>query len=225
MGSMFATLFDFNGVLVDDEHVHLAAFRDVLAPRGIAVTEQAYVERYLGFDDVGAFRAMLLDSGQSASDDEVAALVRAKKPAYMKRIEEGLKIFPGAVDLVRRRAERGVVGIVSGALEDEIRYCLDRMGVLSLVSFIVAAEHTKACKPDPEGYALGLDALAKAGAKGARVTVLEDSVAGIQAAKALGLRCVGVTHSYPAETLRAAGADAIVEALAELDDARFDGVG
>ena len=51
-----ATLFDFNGVLVNDEAVHLAAFRDALAGLGITLTDEAYVERYLGFDDRGAFR-------------------------------------------------------------------------------------------------------------------------------------------------------------------------
>ena len=50
-----ATLFDFNGVLVDDESVHLAAFRDALAPLGIGLTDEAYVEKYLGYDDRGAF--------------------------------------------------------------------------------------------------------------------------------------------------------------------------
>src|SRR4051794_9700373 len=60
--AVVATIFDFNGVLVDDEHVHLEAFREVLAPRGIAITDDAYATRYLGFDDVGAFRAMLADA-------------------------------------------------------------------------------------------------------------------------------------------------------------------
>src|SRR5690606_1948390 len=51
------TLFDYNGVLVDDEHVHLAAFQDALAPLGISLSEADYWDKYLGFDDVGAFEA------------------------------------------------------------------------------------------------------------------------------------------------------------------------
>jgi beta-phosphoglucomutase-like phosphatase (HAD superfamily) len=46
-----STLFDFNGVLVDDEHIHFGAFAEVLARRGIALSERDYAERYLGFDD------------------------------------------------------------------------------------------------------------------------------------------------------------------------------
>ena len=60
-----AVIFDFNGVLVDDESVHFALFREVLAQEGVTITEQDYHERYLGYDDRGCFEAALLDAGQS----------------------------------------------------------------------------------------------------------------------------------------------------------------
>lgn len=220
---MTATLFDFNGVLVDDEAVHLAAFRAVLAPLGVEVTDEAYTERYLGFDDVGAFRAMLEDHGRPADAESVMRLVLAKKPEYMRLVVGRLVVFPGARELLVRRAARGPVGIVSGALRDEIEHALQVMDARSAVGFVVAAEDTTACKPDPEGYRLGLAELARGGHGAADVTVIEDSVAGIVAAKAAGLRCVGVTHSYPAARLHEAGADAVVASLAELTDAILDG--
>lgn len=218
---MRATLFDFNGVLVDDEHVHLEAFREVLAPRGIVVSDAEYAEKYLGFDDVGAFRAMLKDAGHEVTDAVVAQLVVAKTPAYFRRIETALRIFPGAAELVRRRADVGVVGIVSGALRPEIEHALAQMGVADRVAFIVSAEDTSACKPDPEGFVAGRARLPV----GARVVVVEDSVAGVQAAKAAGLRCVAVTHSYPRDALVLAGADLVVDQLAQLDDDVLDGGG
>jgi HAD superfamily hydrolase (TIGR01509 family) len=211
-----ATIFDFNGVLVDDEHVHFEAFREVVAPLGIALDEKAYNDRYLGFDDVGAFRAMLQDARISFDDAKVAALVEAKKPVYMRRAAKDLRVFEGARALIERRQKLGRVGIVSGALRDEILHGLSVLGVAS-VDFIVAAEDTKACKPDPEGYAI---AIARLGGPG---VVIEDSVAGVEAAKAAGLRCVAVEHSYPAEKLRAAGADAVVARLRDLDDSILDG--
>ena len=224
---MRATLFDFNGVLVDDEPVHLEAFRDVVRPMGITITDAAYLERYFGFDDVGAFRAILRDHGHPATDDIVRELVEAKKARYMDRIATALRIFPGASELVRRRAGVGPVGIVSGALDAEIRFCLDKMGVTSHVAFIVAAERCEACKPDPEGYLVAIDELVRAGAPrdALRVVVIEDSIAGIQAAKAAGLRCVAVAHSYPDHELSEAGADAIARDLAALTDDVLDGRG
>jgi beta-phosphoglucomutase len=219
-----ATLFDFNGVLIDDEAVHLASFQEVASELGISFTAEDYAERYLGYDDVGAFRAILEDAGKKPSLEDVQKLVLAKKPVYMRRIATDLRIFEGAVDLVRRRAERGVVGIVSGALRDEITHALGIMGIADLVRFIVAAEDATQCKPHPEGYLHGLRALGIGENEPATgVVVLEDSTAGVAAAKNARIRCAAVTHSYPADRLRAAGADVVVERLVDLNDDLFDG--
>ena len=218
---MIATIFDFNGVLVDDESVHLAAFREVLRPFGIAIDDAMYAERYLGFDDAGALRAMLVDAGRAPSAEDVARLVAAKKPLYMKLLGDSLVVFEGAPSIVRRRAKLGPVGIVSGALRDEIEHALRVMGVREQISFIVSAEDTTRCKPDPEGYLLGSRALEAQGMPGERmrdVIVIEDSIAGVEAAKAASLRCAAVAHSYPASSLRAAGADVVAERLIDLTD-------
>jgi beta-phosphoglucomutase-like phosphatase (HAD superfamily) len=214
---MAATLFDFNGVLVDDEHVHVASFREVLRPLGVTFDDATYAERYLGFDDAGAFRAMLTDAGQPPSDVEVARLIAAKKPLYMELIGDSLVVFEGAPEIVRRRAKVGTVGIVSGALRDEIEHALRVMGVREHVAFIVSAEDTTACKPDPQGYEQGVRELGALGAPGEPI-VIEDSVAGIEAAKAAGLFCAAVAHSYPADVLRAAGADVVALRIADLTD-------
>ncbi len=224
MKSRIATLFDFNGVLIDDEAVHLASFAEVVARFGIELTAKDYEERYLGYDDAGAFRAMLTDAGKNPSAEDVAKLIEEKKPVYMRRIATELKIFDGAVDLVRRRAERGVVGIVSGALRHEIEHALGIMKVRDQIAFIVAAEDATECKPHPEGYLHGLRALGISESGSTEgVVVLEDSTAGVAAAKNARIRCAAVTHSYPAERLRAAGADVVVERLVDLTDEVFDG--
>ena len=218
MSAPKATLFDFNGVLVDDEAVHLAAFRDVLAPLGITVTDEAYAERYLGFDDRGAFDAILRDAGRTPQSDQIAELVAAKGPLYMARAERELRIYPGAAELVRRCAKRGPVAIVSGALRHEIEFALGKMAVRDAIQFIVAAEDTKACKPDPEGYLI-----ARARLGGADAVVIEDSLAGVQAARAAGLRCIAVMHTYDAAALLDAGAEVCVREIHYVTDALLEG--
>lgn len=220
MTAHLATLFDFNGVLVDDEAVHLAAFRDVVAPLGITLTDADYAERYLGFDDRGAFEAMLRDAGRSPTEADIARLVAAKVPLYMDRARQGLVVYPGAAELVARRAARGPVGIVSGALRHEIEFALDRMGIAAAVRFIVSAEDTKVCKPDPEGYLL---ARSKLGA-GVAAVVIEDSIAGVRSARGAGLRCIAVTHTYGAKELLDAGAEAAIEKIAYATDRILDGM-
>jgi HAD superfamily hydrolase (TIGR01509 family) len=219
-----ATIFDFNGVLVDDETVHRDAFRDVLGPLGVGFSDATYVERYLGFDDIGAIRAMLTDAGKLVTDAEVEELADAKRPFYMRRAEAGLVVFDGAVAVVRRRAAKGPVVIVSGALRDEIAFALRRMGLSDVVSAVISAEETPRCKPDPMGYELGIGALAeRIGIESARrALVIEDSLAGIESAKRAGLTCLAVAHSYPEARLLEAGADAVAACIADVSDALAD---
>jgi beta-phosphoglucomutase len=216
-----ATIFDFNGVLVDDELVHRDAFRDVLSPLGVSFTDDAYTARYLGYDDIGAIRAMFADAGRDISEAEIAELARAKQPFYMRRAEQSLVVFPGAADLVRACALRGPVGIVSGALRHEIAFALRNMALDDAVSFVVSADETTRCKPDPMGYEQAIEWLSeRIGAQGARQSiVIEDSLAGIQSAKAAGLFCLAVAHSYPEPQLLDAGADAVTARISAIDDA------
>jgi len=218
-----ATLFDYNGVLANDETVHLAAFQDALVPLGITLTEADYWAKYLGFDDVGAFGAILMDAGKPLDAALVAQLVEAKRPLYRARAEASLPLFPGATELIRRRAAAGPVGIVSGALRDEIELGIEALGVRDVIVSVVAAEDTRASKPDPHGYLLGIEALSKLvpAATAQRALVIEDSLAGIEAAKSAGLPCIAVGHSYPEAELYAHGADLVVADLARITEARL----
>lgn len=219
-----ATLFDYNGVLVDDEHVHLEAFRDVLGPLGIELDERDYWEKYLGFDDAGAFRAILLDAGRTPSDADVRELIEAKRPRYLERARDTLRAFEGAVELVRRRAAAGPVAIVSGALRDEIALGIRVLGVEDVVRKVISAEDTAESKPHPEGYLLGIAALAELiGPEAARqALVIEDSISGVEAAKAAKLTCVAVGHSYPLTALEKAGADLAVPRLESITNEALD---
>src|ERR1019366_4960832 len=93
---MFATMFDFDGVLVDSEPVHLAAFNDVLATRGMSLDEREYTERYLSLDDAGVFRAALSRRQQTLREEDVRALVEAKHPRFLARFANSFRVFPGA---------------------------------------------------------------------------------------------------------------------------------
>lgn len=212
-----ATIFDFNGVLVDDEQVHCDAFRQVLLPLRIEFTDQRYFHELIGFDDVGVFSLLLKEAGQNASAFAVKQLVDAKKPLYMQRAREHLPTFPGAAAIIRDRARVGPVAVVSGALRDEIELGLDSLGVREWVGHIVAAEDTVVSKPDPEGYLKGLAWVREQlGDPTAQAFVIEDSLDGIVAAKAAGLFTVAVAHSYSRAALEASEADMVFDRLDEL---------
>ncbi|MGA2447215.1 MAG: HAD family phosphatase [Polyangiaceae bacterium] len=219
---MIATLFDFDGVLVDSEPLHLAAFNAVLQAHGQTIDPRSYVERYLSLDDAGVFRSFLGETRrQAVPDAELARLIEIKSERVMTLLEERVPAYSGASELVLRRAGRGPVGIVSGALAREIAFALGRMGVLDAVSFIVSAESTALSKPDPAPYRAALDELRRR-SHGGSVVAVEDSIGGIRSAKSAGLRCVAVAHTYDSNTLSEAGADAVAPDLPALTDALIE---
>ena len=104
---MTATLFDFDGVLVDSEPTHLAAFNDVLAAHGLSISEKEYLETYMALDDAGVFRAVLSRGRRTLREEEVRSLVAAKNPRFMARFEQTFRTFPGAAELVARARGSG----------------------------------------------------------------------------------------------------------------------
>jgi beta-phosphoglucomutase len=228
-----AVIFDFNGVLVDDEDVHFALFREVLAQEGVVITERDYHDRYLGYDDRGCLTAALNDAGQRADCDRLDSLISRKAERYVELAQQGLRYFPAADEVLECISARWPVAICSGALRTEIEYALRRLARLDQVAVIVSAEDTVRCKPDPEGYRLVLARLRAYGRDGHHqptsrgktpsselsavdCLVIEDSLAGIQSAKAAGMRTIGLPNTYTADELFGAGADAVVSELAVL---------
>ncbi len=230
-----AVIFDFNGVLVDDESVHFDLFQEVLALEGVTITERDYHERYLGYDDRRCFEATLRDAGQSSDPGRVDRLIAHKARRYVEVANQGLRFFPAAAETLGAIAARWPVAICSGALRSEIEYALRRLDRYDQVAAIISAEDMGKCKPDPEGYRLALAALrahahngqGRGGATAvgqktsldfaaADCLVVEDSLAGIVSAKGAGMRAIGVPNTYTAQQLRQAGADEIVGGLATL---------
>jgi beta-phosphoglucomutase len=214
-----AIVFDFDGVIANSEPLHFRAFQDVLAEEGIDLTERAYYDRYLGFDDRGVFATVGFERGRSWSAGHVSGLV-ARKAVRLEEIERDVSvIFPGAADAIRRTAAAMPIAIASGALGPEIRRILDHADLTRYFSAIVSAEDTPASKPAPDPYqkAVGLlgARMSDAPLRAADCVAIEDSRWGLESARAAGLRTVGVTSSYAAAEL--ALADLVIPSLVELN--------
>jgi beta-phosphoglucomutase len=227
-----AVIFDFNGILVDDEPVHFTLFSEILANEGVTLSENDYHERYLGYDDRKCFETVLFDSQRSADAEHIEWLITEKARRYAQVASEGLRFFPAAGETLRTVAARWPVAICSGALRAEIEYSLKLLNRLDQVAVIISAEDTTNCKPHPEGYQLALTALRNhvgegkdgmnTGAKkltdlaSMNCLVVEDSLAGIVSAKSAGMWAVGVPNTYTAEQLLEAGADDVILGLENL---------
>jgi beta-phosphoglucomutase len=208
-----AILFDFDGVLADSEPLHLRAFQHVLASLGITLTPEAYVADYLGFDDRGVFTEALRAAGRPTSVADIEALMRRKAVGFRRILESEVRIYPGVTAFVSACAGLPLA-VVSGALREEIDLVLQRAGIRTAFTTIVAAEDVAEGKPDPEGYLRGLAALRGAAGpiEAAECLVVEDSLAGLEAARRAGMRRLAVTNSYRSDELRHA-ADLVVSTL------------
>jgi beta-phosphoglucomutase len=218
MSMLRAVIFDFNGIIVDDEPIHFKLFQKVLGEEAILLTEQAYYARYLGFDDKGAFAAAYRENHRSVSPEELAELIERKAVYYQEAIRNHVAIFPGVKKLVGDLSGTLPLAVASGALRQEIETILSTAGLLGRFRAIVASEDVERGKPDPDIF---LKALAQLNAavdanpiSAAECVVIEDSKEGVKGARRAGMKCLAVTNSHPPELLNEA--NAVVRSLEEV---------
>ena len=214
-----AVIFDFNGIIVDDEPIHFKLFQKVLGEEGITLTEEVYYERYLGFDDRGAFTAGFHENRRQLDDAKLRQLIARKAIYYQDMIREHVSIFPGVKNLVTSLARTVSLAVASGALRQEIDTILGTAELLDHFNAIVSAEDVEHGKPEPEIFLKALAALNAQNNNGkpiaaADCVVIEDSKEGIRGARRAGMKCLAVTNSHPVALLKEA--NLIVKSLEEV---------
>ena len=211
-----AVIFDFDGVIVDTEPLHHAAFQRTLEPLDLHFSWQEYVETYIGFDDRDAFRHAFSAKSRELNQDTLYTLIEQKAALFNEVIHSGVTAYPGVVDLIRiLHSDNIPLAICSGALRSDIDPILAMLGIADYFTVIVTADDVAASKPDPECYELAFQKLLAAHKNSfSKETTLaiEDTPAGISAARGAGLKVCAVTNSYPAARLEAA--TLVVESLA-----------
>jgi beta-phosphoglucomutase-like phosphatase (HAD superfamily) len=195
-----ALIFDFNGTLSDDEHVMEAVTCDVLSRYGVPPTHDQYIERLAGLSDEAMVRAWLGDR------DDVDAIVAERVNGYCARVPDGRTVSQAMRDTVRLAASHVPIAIVSGAARAEIEPVVRAADIADHFTAVVTSDDITHGKPHPEGYNVAL-ALLRAvlpDLEPAEVIVIEDTEAGVAAATAAGMRCLGLVGTMPAERLAAA---------------------
>jgi HAD superfamily hydrolase (TIGR01509 family) len=221
-----ALLFDFNGVLVDDEAQHCEALQEVLTDEGLPLSREAYYADFLGFDDRMCFVEAFRRANRTLTTEHLERLVVAKARSYRAAIDRSLTVVAGAPEFVRTAAASYRLGLVSGALREEIEAVLDRIALRPLFETIVAAEDVPRCKPDPAGFLAARATLDRRRPLPARrCVVIEDSLPGLEAARAAGMPCVMLSTSHAAEALRAGGADLVWTSFTGHAPAELAGLG
>jgi len=214
--SLHAIVFDFDGVIADSERLHLRSYQDILAPEGVTISTDDYLQRYLGYDDVGVFKAVGKDFNLPMDEGRVAELIARKGERYESLAAAGEMLFPGAADFIRSAVAADVpIAIASGALTHEIEDVLERAGIRQLFPVIVGADQTARSKPHPDPYQTAFARLRAHSGRDLlawRSVAIEDSRWGLVSARGADLRCVAVTNTYSAAELRA-DAELVVDGL------------
>ena len=206
-----AVIFDFNGIIVDDEPIHFELFQKVFAEEGIALAKDAYYARYLGFDDRGAFSFGYREHNRPLSDDKLAELIERKAIYYQESIRNHVAIFPGVKSLVVDLAKNLPLVVASGALRNEIETILTTSGLINHFKVIISAEDVERGKPEPDIFLKALAVLNQQNSNRNPIAatdcvVIEDSKEGIKGARSAGMKCLAVTNSHPTELLNEANA-------------------
>jgi phosphoglycolate phosphatase/beta-phosphoglucomutase len=215
-----AILFDFNGVIIDDETIQMKAYEQILKGHEIDLTEELYFSA-LGMDDRTFVRSMFEHAKKPLTDAVLETVLDAKTDLHRQMIED-LPLFPGVLTFLKAAAREFDLGLVSMANKIEVGYVFQRANLTPLFSVIVTAEDASVCKPAPDCYLAGLMKLnekrqheRKLPLLASECLAIEDSPPGIQSARAAGMRTLGITNTVAAAALREAGAEVVTASLAD----------
>lgn len=211
-----AVIFDCDGVIADAEPFHYATFREVLAEEGISLTETEYYETYVVLNDRDAFRTAYVSAGRPLDEATLDSLVTRKAKRFDVALKRGIPLFPGVSEVIRSLSRRVPLAIASGAFSEEVRRILVFHGLWDCFVGVVGAEKVTYGKPHPETYLRAYEVLRRVlpDLEPRECVVVEDTVGGVQGAKAAGMRVLAVTHTTSAERLREA--DLVVNSLEEV---------
>lgn len=207
-----AVLFDLDGTLADTERQNAEAVARVLARAGrpLSDEERAFVIGH-GWNEI--YHHLVGNGGIRFGYEE---LMHAAGEERVRLVgEEGLDVLPGAVETVRRLTQRYRSAVVSGSSRAEVEAVLRALAVHDCFPWFLGAEDTARGKPFPDGYLLAASRLEVAPGS---CLVLEDSTAGIRAARAAGMKVIGVRAGNFAGQPQDE-ADHIVETLHDVTDA------
>jgi len=202
-----AMIFDFNGVIADDETPHLRCFQQALSEHGLSLTKEEYYGTYLGMDE-RTCATLLITARDHTCDRIVLSAIMDRKATLFREYTAIHKpsLFPGVVEFVTRATTDFLVAIASGGRREQIDEALHGTPIEQSFAIIVSADDCAIGKPDPAIYRHTLKLLNEQEPRPPLVRaeeclVVEDSLAGIQSAQAAGMIVLALSTTYPAEKL------------------------
>lgn len=225
-----AVLFDFNGVIINDEPLHEKLIEQILVEENLRPRPGEFREMCLGRSDRACLTDLLTSRGRVVTDEYLNTLIARKAKAYLQQLAllDKLPTYVGLEDLISNLNSTSCkLAIVSGAIRSEIESVLSRLQLSQNFSLIVSGDDLTASKPEPDSYQLAVDRLNEQFPDlhllPSECLAIEDTFAGIAAAKRAGIPVVGVANSYPFHMLQRC-ANWTVDYLSDLELDRIQDV-
>jgi len=217
MRSLVGIIFDMDGVLVDSADAHRRAWQELGEEVGVPFSA-ALFKRTFGQRNAEIIPTWLGAVAAPRSD----ALARRKESLYRDLVRRGaVRIYRGIPGLLAELHGLGArLAVASSGPRENVSLLIDTIGAQPFITAAMAAEDVREGKPHPEMF---LRAAARLAVEPACCAVVEDSVHGIEAAKRAGMLAIAVLTSTAREQLTAAGADALVPEVGDIDPRQLRG--
>jgi beta-phosphoglucomutase len=207
--SLKAVLFDFNGVIINDESIHELLIKQILIEENLTLKKGELNQVCLDKCDRAILRELLASRGRVKSEDDLTVLLNRKAAMYAIEVEkrEKLPLYAGLDDLIFQVRSRNLkLGLVSDAIRKEISLVLEHAKLTEYFKVIVAGDDIATSKPEPDGYLLAVERLNQEytdlNLQPCECLVIEDTPAGVQAGKRAGMQVLGVANTYPFHMLQ-----------------------
>ena len=213
MRDNLGVLWDMDGVLVDTGEFHFRSWEQILAEAGVPF-DRGRFQAAFGKNNADTLAAFL---GRTPDAELLRTTSERKEQLFRQLIAGHAEALPGVRLWLERLRSLGARQVVaSSATQENIDFLVDELG---LRPYFVAlcAGHSLPSKPDPT---LFLQAAGILGLPPGSCLVIEDSLAGVEAARRAGMKCIAVATTNPSEAL--AGADLVVEHLDQLEVEDFE---
>jgi beta-phosphoglucomutase len=209
-----AVVFDMDGVIVDSHPAHRFAWKEFLRLLGKDVRDSE-----LDFVMDGRKREeILVHFLGPLTDTQMKEYGRLKNDLFWQAASEVVYI-PGALEFIECVHGEGItLAVATSASASRTHSILSRIGLLTRFSAVVTGDEVRKGKPDPSIYRLACQHI---NCPPHAAVAVEDAVSGIRAAKAAGLRCVGISGGKSADQLTAAGADCVLQDFVDITIRKF----
>ncbi len=192
-----ALIFDMDGTLLDNMHVHNTIWSEYLAERGIQLTPIEIGRQTASLPNPQIIRMYF---GSKVEPDQVIAMATEKEDRYRARLASGaIEPLPGLRAFFDQIAAAELPrALASSASRVNLDFTLKALRLEHFFHVVISSEDVQRGKPDPEPF---LTAAARLGVSPAECLVFEDSPFGLEAAQRAGMRAVALTTSHPVEEL------------------------